>query len=110
MFTLISVCSTHLPITHGGNFVISAWIKIPEGFEPWCIAPVLAGFETLTQWTADPKTRDRWQRAWVSATLPEDARGVGCALLAEGAPGGAFQSTGWCLERGTRPSGYGFEV
>jgi hypothetical protein len=104
------VCSCYLPVTRGGPFALSAWVRLTPAFEPKNLSVVFAGLPSVTTWMADPKTQDRWQRIWVSATLPEDARGIACALFGQGAPGGRFQSAAWCLERGTRPSGYGFTL
>lgn len=105
---LTSVCQTWLPITAGGNFALSAWVAIPEEVELRNISLVFPGLDSVTEWDADAKTRGRWQRLWVTAKLPAEARHTACALTAEGAPGGVFQSSAWCLERGTRPAGYGF--
>jgi hypothetical protein len=106
----ISVYRAHLPITSGGNFVLSAWVLIPEGFRGRQIATLLPGFSSVAMWTADLKSRARWQRIWVTANLPTDARGISCEIIAEGALGDIFRSASWCLERGSQPLGYGFAL
>lgn len=100
----------HLPIPEGGDFVFSAWIRIPEDSGIKRIGLLLTGYATVTHWPVDLKSRGRWQRAWVSATLPADARVIACELEACGAAGSTFQSARWCLERGMQPSGHGFAL
>jgi hypothetical protein len=100
----------HLPIDRGGRFVFSAWIRLPHGCGLDEIGLLLTGFPTTGGWRADRSSRGRWQRAWVSAALPEDARVIACELNARGAPDAVLHSARWCLERGTRPSGYGFAL
>jgi hypothetical protein len=107
---LTPVCSTYLPLSRGGPFALSAWVDLSVGFEPKQISLVFPGLDAVTHWLADPKTQDRWQRIWVTASVPDDARGVSCALIARGVIGGQFHSSAWCLERGARPSGYGFAL
>jgi hypothetical protein len=104
-----SLCRLHLPITSGGSFVFSAWIRIPQGFRGRQIAALLSGFSSVAMWTADLKSRGRWQRIWVTANLPTDARSISCDIIAESAVGDVFHSAMWCLERGNRPLGYGFD-
>lgn len=103
---LTSVCSAHLPIPSGGNFVLSMWINLPPDFNAQQISLLVPGCDSLVSWPADLGMRGGWQRAWVSASVPSQARSVVCALLAEGAAGQVFRSSHWCLERGTRPAGY----
>ncbi len=103
-----SVCRVQLPVPAGGNFVFSAWIRIPEEFHARQVSPQLAGYSSAAMWMPILRCRARWQRAWVLANLPSDARGIVCDLVAAGEVGKVFHSAGWCLERGTRPSGYGF--
>jgi hypothetical protein len=81
---ITSVYGVHLPITSGGNFVFSAWIRIPDGFRGRQIAALLPGFSSNAMWTADLKSTERWQRIWVSASIPADARRISCEILAEG--------------------------
>ncbi len=102
------VCHAQLPIRGGGNFVFSAWVTIPEAFHARKISLLLPGFATAATWSVDLKSRGRWQRLWISANLPSEARIIACELIAAGTAGELFHSTNWCLERGTRPSGYGF--
>jgi hypothetical protein len=104
------VCSTYLPVTRGGVYALSAWVRLSPGFEPQELSLVFPGVESVAIWAADPKTQDRWQRIWVTASVPEDSGGISCALVAKGVPGGRFHSAAWCLEHGTRPSGYGFTL
>jgi hypothetical protein len=61
-------------------------------------------------WSADIKSCEQWQRIWVSANLPIDARSISCEIVAEGAVGQIFHSARWCLERGNRPLGFGFAL
>jgi hypothetical protein len=103
---LTSVCSAHLPIPSGDNFVLSVWVNLPPGFSARQVSLLVPGCDSLVNWRADLGTRGSWQLLWVSASVPRDSRSVVCALLAEGAAGQAFRSSRWCLERGTRPSGY----
>jgi hypothetical protein len=103
---LTAVCSAHLPIPSGGNFVLSVWVHLPPGFSARQVSLLVPGCDSLVSWRADLGTRGSWQRAWVSASVPVEVRSVVCALLAEGAAGQLFHSSHWCLERGTRPSGY----
>ncbi len=105
-----AVGHVHLPIRCGGNFLFSAWVKIPAGCEVSRITPLLTGYPTLTGWGADLKSRGTWQRAWVHAQLPDEARVIACELHAAGPEGGSFHSGGWCLERGTHPCGHGFSL
>ncbi len=102
------VYRAQLPIPAGGNYAFSAWIKLPEGFNARQVCLRVAGFSSTTTWMADPKTYTRWQRVWVCASLPSDARTIVCDLVVAGTADGVFHSADWCLERGTRPSGYGF--
>ena len=102
------VYRVQLPIPSGGNYAFSAWVKVPEEFNAWQVCLRLAGFSSTTTWMADPKTHTRWQRVWVCASLPNHARTIVCDLVAAGTAGGVFHSADWCLERGARPSGYGF--
>jgi hypothetical protein len=105
-----SVYQMRLPIVCGGNFVFSTWVRIPQGFRGRHIAAIFPGSSSIAMWTADLKSRDRWQRIWVTANLPVDARSISSAINAEGTVGDVFHSTSWCLERGNRPSGYGFKL
>jgi hypothetical protein len=104
------IYGTHLPIGTGGNFAFSVWIRIPEGFRGHRISAVLRGYPGIMQWTADPKSYARWQRVWVTANLPADARSIFCEITAEGASGDVFHSASWCLERGNRPLGHGYAL
>ena len=103
------VCAT-LPITGGGSFVFSAWIRIAEGFRGQQIGAVFPGHVSAAMWGADLTSRQRWQRIWVTASLPADARNISCEIIATGAVGDVFHSACWCLERGNRPSGFGFTL
>jgi hypothetical protein len=103
---LTPVCCAHLPIASGGDFVLSVWVNLPPGFSARQVSPLLPGCDSLFIWRADLGTRGSWQRIWISASVPSEARSIACALLVEGAAGQAFHSSHWCLERGTRPSGY----
>jgi len=105
-----SVYSAHLPIASGGNFALSAWVQIPEGFRGRRITMLLSGFSSIAMWAADLKSRARWQRIWVTANLPLGANNITCALIAEGGVGEVFHSAAWSLERGNRPLGYGFTL
>ncbi len=102
------VYRAQLPIPAGGNYAFSAWLKLPEDFNARQVGLLLPGFSSAAMWMADPKTHTRWQRVWVVANLPDDARSIACDLVALGTAGKVFHSANWCLERGTRPSGYGF--
>jgi hypothetical protein len=103
-----AVCSTLLPLLDGGHFTLSAWVSLAPDFEPQSVSVLLPGFDSLAIWTADTSTRESWQRIWVHASVPREATGIVCALFAQGPIGGQFRSSAWSLERGTRPSGYGF--
>jgi hypothetical protein len=103
-----SVYRALVPIASGGDFVFSVWVRIPEGFRGRQIGALLPGFSSIAMWTADLKSRGRWQRVWVTANLPIDARSIACDIIAEGAVGDIFHSASWCLERGNQPLGYGF--
>jgi hypothetical protein len=105
-----SVYRAQLPIACGGGFVFSAWIRIPHEFRGRQIAALLSGYTSVAMWTADLQSRARWQRIWVTANLPVEARCISCAIIAEGAVGASFHSAAWCLERGNRPLGYGFAL
>lgn len=102
------VYGTHFPIGIGGNFAFSAWVRVPEEFRGTRISAVFPGFAGVAQWSADPKSHARWQRVWVTANLPLEARIISCAITAEGAIGDVFHSSAWCLERGNRPLGNGY--
>ena len=103
-----SVYIAQLPIASGGSFAFSAWIRVPEEFRGRRISAVLNGYPSIAMWTADPKSYARWQRVWVTANLPLNARSISCEITAEGAVGEVFHSASWCLERGSRPLGNGF--
>ena len=105
-----SVYRALVPIASGGDFAFSTWIRIPEGFCGRQIGALVPGCSTIAMWTADLKSRARWQRIWVTAHLPIDARCIACDIIAEGAVGEVFHSASWCLERGNRPLGYGFAL
>lgn len=99
-----------LPVAFGGTFTFSVWILIPEGFHGQRIVARLPGYSIVSHWRADPKVLGRWQRLWMTAKLPNDARRISCDLIAEGAVNDVFHSASWCLERRNRPLGYGFVV
>ena len=99
-----------VPIDSGGDFVFSVWVRIPEGFRGRQIGVLIPGFSSVAIWAADLRSRGNWQRIWVTATLPNDERCIGCDLMAEGDVGEVFQSAHWCLERGNQPLGYGFDL
>ena len=103
-----AVCHAQLPISGGGNFVFSAWIRIPKACRAHHIGLLLPGFSTTATWSVDLKARGPWQRAWVCANVSSGGGTIACELIAAGTAGEVFYSAGWCLERGTRPSGYGF--
>jgi hypothetical protein len=105
-----SVYRVNLPVAVGGTFTFSVWAFLPEGFRGQRVAASLPGCSAISNWTADAKSPGRWQRLWVTATLPADARSISCELIAEGAVGDVFRSASWCLERRNQPSGYGFEL
>lgn len=105
-----SVYRVLVPIASGGDFVFSVWVRVPEGFRGRQIGAVFAGLSSISMWTADLKSRENWQRVWVTAHLPSDARCIACDIIADGAVGDIFQSAYWCLERGNRPLGHGFAV
>jgi len=105
-----SVYRVDLPVAFGGTFTFSAWILIPEGFRGQRIEASLPRCSMISNWTADPKSLGRWQRLWVTANLPVDARSISCDLIAEGAVRDVFHSASWCLERRNRPLGYGFAL
>ncbi len=102
-----AICGALLPISAGGSFVFSAWVRIAEGFRGRQVSAVLGGFDSIADWGADPLALG-WQRIWVSANLPPEAREISCIISAAGAAGDIVQSASWCLERGNRPTGYGF--
>ena len=104
-----SVYRALVPIASGGDFVFSVWVRIPEGFRGRQIGALLPGFSSIAMWTADLKSRKNWQRVWVTANLPIDAHGIACDIIAESAVGDIFHSAYWCLERGNKPLGYGFD-
>jgi hypothetical protein len=105
-----SVYRVHLPVAFGGIFTFSDWILIPEGFRGQRIVAKIPGCSIVSRWRADPKSPGRWQRLWVTATLPVDARSISCDLIAEGAVSDVFHSASWCLERRSQPLGYGFAL
>ena len=104
-----SVCRVHLPIAAGGSFVFSAWVRIPEGFRGAQISAELPGVPSVASWKADMKCRERWQRVWGTADVPGEARDISCGIFADGNADDVFHSACWCLERGARPLGYGFD-
>jgi hypothetical protein len=104
-----SVCHVRLPIESGGSFVFSAWIRISEGFGGVRVGAQIHGAPTIASWGADLKSRARWQRIWVTADLPVEAQAISCGIVADGAVDDVFHSACWCLERGSRPLGYGFD-
>jgi hypothetical protein len=99
-----------LPISAGGAFVFSAWIRIVEGYRGKRISAVLGGFSATAEFAADPLLFGQWQRIWVTAVLPPDAHEIACVITADGALGDVIQTASWCLERGNRPTGYGFSL
>ena len=104
-----SVCHVRLPIESGGSFVFSAWIRISDGFRGALVGAQIHGAPTIASWGADLKSRARWQRIWVTANLPVEAQAISCGIVADGAADDVFHSACWCLERGSRPLGYGFD-
>jgi len=87
--------------------VFSTWIRMPGDFRGRLIYSYMPGASRIAIWTADLKNGARWQRAWIAATIPPDARSIDCEIVADGAVGGIFHSASWCLERGSQPLGYG---
>jgi hypothetical protein len=102
----VSVYRARLPVESGGEFVFSAWVRIPQNFRGRLVAAQLPGCPSSAWWSADLVSRAHWQRVWVAATVPVEARNVACEIYADGALGSGFQSASWCLERGGRPLGY----
>ena len=100
-----SVCRARLPIDGGGNFVFSAWVKVPQDFQGRMLGAHLPDGSRIGVWTADLKSRS-WQRAWMAATAALDARTIDVEIFADGPVGTAFHSASWCLERGSAPLGY----
>jgi hypothetical protein len=105
-----SVYRVLVPIASGGDFVFSVWVRIPEGFRGRQIGALLYGFSSIAMWTADLRSRENWQRVWVTANIPIDERCIACDIIAEGAVDNIFHSAHWCLERGNQPLGYGFAL
>ena len=103
-----AVWQAWLPLDSGGKLVLSTWLRLPEGGNLDQVSLVLSGFATTTAWHADLRARGNWQRAWIGADVSQGTRAILCELRAAGAPGTVFHSSRWCLERGTRPSGFGF--
>lgn len=99
-----------LPVSAGGTFVFSAWVRIAAGYGGKQISAMLGGFDSIADWAADPLSFGQWQRIWVTANLPPHAREIACVISADGAVGDVVQSASWCLERGNRPTGYGFAL
>jgi hypothetical protein len=100
-----SVCRARLPIDGGGNFVFSAWLQVPEDFKGRMLGAHLPDGARIGVWTADLKSH-AWQRAWMAATAPLEARTIDVEIFADGPVGTAFRSASWCLERGSAPLGY----
>jgi hypothetical protein len=103
-----SVWQARLPLDYGGKLVFSAWVRLPENGNLDHVSLVMTGFATTAAWRVDLRARGNWQRTWISAEVPQGTRALVCELRAAGAPGALFHSSRWCLERGTRPSGFGF--
>jgi hypothetical protein len=104
------VCRAQLQISRGGRLTFSTWVKLCEGSELRQIFLLLPGFSTVASWGADLKSCARWQRMWLAVDIPDAVRSVACDLIASGSAGTVFDSARWCLERGSRPSGYGFAL
>lgn len=104
-----SVCRARVPIERGGNFVFSAWLRIPEDFQGRMLGAHLPDCSRIAVWTADLKSRSMWQRAWMAATAPLDAHHIDFEVFADGPVGAAFGSASWCLERGSEPRGYAID-
>jgi hypothetical protein len=88
-----SVLRATLPITAGGSFVFSAWIRIAGAFQGQHIGAVFPRCISAAKWGADLKSRQRWQRIWVAATVPLDARIIYCGLIADGGAEEVFHYT-----------------
>ncbi len=102
------VYQIHVPVGLSGTYAFSVWILVPEGFRGRRIVASIAEASIISRWNADPKRRGRWQRIWVVANVPAEARSVSCVLTSEGEVGDVFYSASWCLERRNGPLGYGF--
>ena len=105
-----SVYRVQLPIDSGGDFVFSAWIRVPEGFRGRLVYSHILDCPRVSIWTADLKSCGCWQRAWIAATAPPGARSIVCEVIADAAIGATFRSASWCLERGSQPLGYGIAL
>lgn len=97
-----------LLVAGGGKLTFSTWIRISAGCPLEELRLQLPGYSTVAMWGPDLKSRARWQRAWLTVDTPAATRMLACDLFAAGAAGSVFESANWCLERGSRPSGYGF--
>jgi hypothetical protein len=105
-----TVYRVRLPVVVSGTFTFSVWILVRRGFRGRRIAASLPGCAMVSNWTADLKSIGRWQRLWVTASLPVDAGSISCNLIADGSVDDVFHSASWCLEHSNRPSGYGFKL
>jgi hypothetical protein len=104
------VCRAQLQISCGGRLTFSTWVRLCEGSQLRQVTLLLPGFSTIASWGADLKSCARWQRMWLAVDIPDAVRTVACDLIATGSAGTVFDSGRWCLERGSRPSGYGFAL
>jgi hypothetical protein len=89
----------------GAVHVASAHVWIPAGFRGREVGLVLDGLYSLRIDNARLDLREQWQRAWVTARLPEDTTAAAPGLYVQGQPGDFVYSTCWRLERGVLPSG-----
>jgi len=104
------VFRAQLPISGGSRLTFSTWVRIRQGSPLRELSLLLPGFPTVAMWGADLKSQGRWQRLWLAAEVPDSAHIVACDLIAAAPTGTEFESANWCLERGTRPSGFGFAL
>jgi hypothetical protein len=89
----------------GAIHVASAHVWIPAGFRGRVVGLVLAGLRSIWLDNARLDLRDQWQRAWVTARIPEGTTVAAPGLYVQGQPGDFVYSTCWRLEPGVLPAG-----
>lgn len=90
----------------GEVYVVSAYIYVPDGTDVAGISAVMAGYQSLRVGRADTTIRNRWQRIFTAARVPDDLMRAVPSLHVVGRAGAELYSAGWQVEIGWNPKSY----
>jgi hypothetical protein len=99
-----------VPRPPGKSFIVSMWIKLPVAFQGGEPRPHVMDSTTMAEQDRRPEPRGEWQYIWRAVAAAGHSSELLCELHLDAAAGDVFQTAGWCLEAGHRPSGWGVQV